>query len=588
VAAAVNVERPSPFAPRAGRSAAPVSEGRGASTRAPSITLLTATARRHPTEPGGWPATDGGGARPAMRDEVVLGVDIGTTATKVVAVDASGALQVMARAGYPLEEPRPGEAVQRPEAILAAVTRTVAEAAAASRRDGRRVAALCLGSAMHSLLAVDGEGRPLTPSITWADGRADDEAERLRATPEGHALQRRTGTPIHPMSPLVKLLWFRAHAPEVAAAARHWMGVKEYVLTRLTGDLVMDHSLASGTGLLRLATLDWDPDALSLCGIDAAQLPAPVPTTTVLRGLRPAVAAELGLDPAVAIVVGAGDGPLANLGTGAVRAGVAACSIGTSGATRVAVEGPTADQSGRLFCYALTERRWVVGGALNNGGVVLRWARDALAPEMGDGAEDALLAVAAGAPAGSRGLVMLPSLFGERAPHRSALARGAYVGLTHVHRREHLVRAALEGVCLQMAIVLDTVRAAGHAVREVRATGGFARSPMWRQLLTDVLGVEVGFPAGSEGTGRGAGLLGLVALGRLDGLDAASDLVGVEEVRRPDPGAAAVYADLRPVVDSLYEALAPTFARLRGIDRGGGAVAAAQLENGAGGGASCG
>jgi gluconokinase len=515
---------------------------------------------------------------------VVLGVDIGTTATKVVAVDGTGAALAAARAGYPLEEPRPGEAVQRPEAILAAVTRTVTEAVAEVRRGGRGVAALCLGSAMHSLLALDGAGRPLTPSITWADERAAAEAERLRATPEGRALQRRTGTPVHPMSPLVKLLWFQAHAPQVTAAARHWMGIKEYVVTRLTGDLVIDHSVASGTGLLRLATLDWDPDALALCGLDAAQLPAPVPTTTVLRGLRPAVAAQLELDPAVAVVVGAGDGPLANLGTGAVRAGVAACSIGTSGATRVAVERPTADETGRLFCYALTEERWVVGGAVNNGGVVLRWARDALAPELADGAEDALLELAARAPAGSRGLVMLPHLFGERAPHWSALARGAYVGLTHVHRREHLVRAALEGVCLQMAIVLDTVRSAGRAVREVRATGGFAHSPMWRQLLTDVLGVEVGFPAGSEGTGRGAGLLGLVALGRLDGLDAAGDMVGVAEVRRPDTGAAAVYAELRPLVDGLHDALAPAFARLRGIDRGGGAVAAAQLEDAAGGG----
>jgi gluconokinase len=522
-----------------------------------------------------------------MSDEVVLGVDIGTTAAKAVAVDATGAMHASARAGYPLEEPRPGEAVQRPESILAAVMATVAEAAAASRQRGLRVAALCFSSAMHSLLAVDGAGRPLTPSITWADERAAAEAERLRATPEGRALQRRTGTPIHPMSPLVKLLWFRTHAPQLAAAARHWMGIKEHVLAQLTGDLVMDHSVASGTGLLRLATLDWDPEALSLCGVDAAQLPAPVPTTAVLGRLRPAVAARLGVDPAMATVVGAGDGPLANLGIGAVRAGVAACSIGTSGAARVAVERPTADAEGRLFCYALTERRWVVGGALNNGGVVLRWLRDALVPEMGGGSEDLLLEIAARAPAGSRGLLMLPHLFGERAPRWSALARGAYVGLTHVHRREHLVRAALEGVCLQMAIVLDTVRAAGHAVHEVRATGGFARSPVWRQLLTDVLGVEVGFSAGSEGSSVGAALLGLVALGRVASLDAAGDGVGVEEVRRPDAGAATLYAELRPVVDSLYEALGPAFDRLRRIDRGGGAAAAAQLEDADRGGSSC-
>jgi gluconokinase len=158
-----------------------------------------------------------------------------------------------------------------------------------------------------------------------------------------------------------------------------------------------------------------------------------------------------------------------------------------------------------------------------------------------------------------------------------------------VHRREHLVRAALEGVCLQMAIVLDTVRAAGHPVQEVRATGGFARSPRWRQLLADVLGVEVGFPAGSEGSGLGAALLGLVALGRIGGLDAAGDGVAVTDVYRPEPEAAAVYARLRPLFDSLHDALVPAFAELRGVDRGGGAAAAAaaRLEETAGGGSSC-
>jgi gluconokinase len=513
-----------------------------------------------------------------MGGEVVLGVDIGTTATKVVAVDGSGTARGAAETGYPLEEPQPGQAVQQPQAILDAVVRTVGEAAATAREGGLRVTALCFSSAMHSLLALDGAGRPLTPSITWADERASDQAERLRATPEGRALQQRTGTPVHPMSPLVKLLWFREHAPEVVAAARWWVGIKEYVVAQLTGELLVDHSVASGTGLLRLATLDWDAQALALCGLDASRLPTPVPTTTVLGPLGAAAARRLGLGAGVPLVLGAGDGPLANLGIGAVRPGVAACSIGTSGAMRVAVERPTVDEDGRLFCYALTGGRWVTGGAINNGGVVLRWAQEALAPELGRGAEEALLEIAARAPAGSHGLLMLPYLFGERAPHWSALARGAYVGLTHQHRREHLVRAALEGVCLQMAVVLDTVRAAGNLVREVRATGGFARSPLWRQLLTDVLGVDVRFPVGTEGSSRGAALLGLVALGRIESLDVAGDGVPVEEERRPDTGAAAVYAELRPVFDALYGALAPTFATLRRIGGSGRAVAAARLD----------
>jgi gluconokinase len=510
--------------------------------------------------------------------EVVLGVDIGTTATKVIALDTEGMLRSTAHAGYPLEEPNPGEAVQHPDAILDAVLRSLAEVSAEVRDLGLNVAAVSLSSAMHSLLAVDAAGRPLTPSITWADERAAAEAERLRVTPEGRALHRRTGTPIHAMSPLAKLLWFREHQPEVLATARCWMGIKEHVVRRLTGECVVDHSIASGMGLFALAALDWDPEALWLAGIDAGRLPMPVPTTTVLEGLRPSVAGSVGLDPATPVVVGAGDGPLANLGVGAVRPGTAACSIGTSGAVRVAVEQPAVDEAGHLFCYALTTERWLSGGAINNGGVVLRWLAEALAPDLGEHAESALLALAGQAPAGSEGLLMLPHLYGERAPHWSAWARGAYLGLTHTHRREHLVRAALEGVCLQMAVVLDSVRAAGAEVRQVRATGGFARSPLWRQLLTDVLGVDVHFPAGTEGSSRGAALLGLVALGRIPGIDAAGDGVGIAEVRHPDPAASAVYAELRPVFDAVHDALAPVFERLRRVEAGGRAPLRSRLE----------
>jgi gluconokinase len=262
-------------------------------------------------------------------------------------------------------------------------------------------------------------------------------------------------------------------------------------------------------------------------------------------------------------VVGAGDGPLANLGLGAVEPGVAACSIGTSGALRVMVEHPGVDPLGGVFCYALTEDRWVVGGAINNGGIVLEWAGEALAPDLGHAPQEDLLALAAQVPAGSGGLIMLPYLLSERAPHWSSLPRGAYIGLTHGHRREHLVRAALEGVCQQMALVLQSMRAAGNEVREVRASGGFARSPLWRQMLADALGLEVRFPAGHEGSSFGAALLGMQALGIVESVDVAADLVKIHETVRPDPAAAAVYAALLPLFAELYGALVPTYTSLR-------------------------
>jgi gluconokinase len=492
--------------------------------------------------------------------EVVVGVDLGTTSTKAVAYDASGRELAAAAAGYPLDEPHPGWAEQDPAAILAAALACLHDVV--SKVD-RPVAGLSFSSAMHTLIGLDAEGTPLTPSLSWADSRAAAQAERLRAAAGGLALHQRTGTPLHPMAPLPKLVWFREQQPKLFEQVAFWVGIKDYLLSRLCDALVTDHSLASGTGLMDIHTLSWDAEALQLAGIGPEQLPELVPTTTVLSGLSAAVADRVGLPPGTPVVLGAGDGPLANLGLGAVRPGVAACSIGTSGALRVMVEKPAVDPLGGVFCYALTEHRWVVGGAINNGGIVLDWAGHTLAPDLGDEPAEKLLDPAGRVPPGAGGLIMLPYLLGERAPHWSALPRGAYVGLTREHRREHLVRAAVEGVCQQLALVLQSMRAAGNEVREVRATGGFARSALWRQILADTLGMDVHFPAGHEGSGFGAALLGMQALGLVDSVDVAADLVRIEDTVRPDPSAAGVYASVRPVFAELYDALVPTYRSLR-------------------------
>ncbi|MER7419397.1 gluconokinase [Micromonospora peucetia] len=496
---------------------------------------------------------------------VVIGVDIGTTSTKAAGYDVDGGQLAHHSVGYPLDEPQPGYAEQDARHIHAAVLESLRTVVAELDRP---VAGLSFSTAMHSLIGLDRDGHPLTPSLTWADSRATRQAERLRAGPSGLALHRRTGTPVHPMAPLPKLLWFAEQEPALFGQVAHWVGIKDWVLLRLCDALVTDHSVASATGLMDLSRLSWDAEALGIAGITAEQLPELVPTTTVLPGLTTEAAAATGLPRDTRVVVGAGDGPLANLGLGAVAPGVMACSIGTSGAMRVMVERPGVDPLGGVFCYALTEHRWVVGGAINNGGIVLDWAGDALAPELGEDAEEELLALAALAPAGSGGLIMLPYLLSERAPHWSALPRGAYVGLTNGHRRAHLVRAAMEGVCQQLALVLASVRHAGNEVREIRAGGGFSRSPLWRQMLADVLGMPVRFPAGHEGSGFGAALLGMQALGLVPSVDVAADLVHIESTAYPDPAAAATYAALLPLFSELYDALVPTFTSLRRLAPG--------------------
>ncbi len=485
--------------------------------------------------------------------DVVVGVDVGTTATKAVAVTLDGVVRGEGEAGYSLDEPEPGAAVQDPEAIWEAVGDAVRDAVAGL--DPARVAAVSFSSAMHGLLALDAAGDPIGPLLTWADQRAAATARELRSRDGALALHRRTGTPIHPMSPLVKLAWLRRARPSLHAAAHRWGGMKELVLHRATGVLAVDTSCASGTGMLDLAEGRWDEEALGLAGVTTAALPALVAPTDVIGPLRET---GWGLPAGVPVVAGGGDGPLATLGVGAVGAAVAACSIGTSGALRVIVDRPAVDARGRLFCYGLADERWVVGGAVTNGGVVLDWARETLRP---DGDVTELLDLAADVPAGGGphgGLLALPHLLAERAPQWDGAGAGALIGLRRHHGAGHVVRALLEGVCLQLRLVLDAMREAGVEVDEVRATGGFSRSPLWRGILTDVLDLPVAFPAVDQGSAFGAALLGAQGVGLLDpgpdALLAAADRVPIEETRSPGADVA-VYRTRLPLFERAHDVL---------------------------------
>ena len=481
----------------------------------------------------------------------VLAVDIGTTSTKTLATDTAGKLLAMHSIAYPLHTPQPQVAEQDPDEIYEAVVEGLATVMRRAGLSACDVLCVCFSSAMHSLIALDADGRPLTRSITWADQRAAAQAERLAADGTGLAVYLRTGTPIHTMSPLVKLLWLRETHPDLWRRAARFAGIKEYIFHRLFGEWVMDHSLASATGCLNLERLAWDEEALRLAGVREEQLPRLVPTTHRLTGLRAEVAERTGLSPETPFVAGASDGVLANLGVGALEPGLLAVTIGTSGAVRAAVDRPSPDPQGRLFCYALTERRWIVGGATNNGAIVMRWMSDRVCkglslPEAAQMAEQV--------PPGADGLLFLPLLTGERAPFWDPLAQGVLFGLTLAHGDAHLIRAAMEGVLFQIRAIVDPLERMTGKVREVRASGGFARSPLWCQMLADMLGTTVLVPEEVEGSGMGAVRLGLYAM-----QGAAGELTGwdVTEGRRYEPDAAvhAVYTELFPMYLDLYERL---------------------------------
>ncbi len=499
-------------------------------------------------------------------DTAVLGVDLGTTNAKAAAYGLDGERLAHHDVEVPLAAADDDRAEQDPDAILAAAVQVIAAVAADLRRQGRRVAGVGFSGAMHSLLAVDGAGRPLTPALLWADNRAADQVTEIRRLTVPGALTARTGTPLHPMTPLAKLRWYAEVAPDVAARAARWMSLKEYVLLRLTGAAVVDHSIASATGLFAIAARDWDPEALALAGVDRDHLSTLVPTRTVLA-LTPAAAGQVGLPEDVPIVVGASDGPLANLGTGAIEPGVASLTIGTSGAVRVRVDRPRGDAAGRLFCYAgAGPDDWVVGGAVSNGGLVLKWARDHLFPDLsaaaragGEDPYDVIDRLAAGVAPGAGGLLFLPHLVGERAPRWDPDLRGALVGLTVRHGRDQVLRALMEGVVLHLATVVGAMAAAGHPPRAIRASGGFTASDLWLGIAADVLGVPLTVPRRAEGSGFGAALVAMGALGLADPDALALAVTRDARTVVPDAARADRYRRVLAVYEDLEAALAPIF-----------------------------
>jgi len=272
--------------------------------------------------------------------QVMIGLDVGTTGAKAVAFGVGSGWRQVALREYPLLQPAPGQEVQDPAVVLTAVDEALTECVASV--GSARVRGIAVSSGMHALMALDEEMHPLTALITWADSRAHEEARALRESGQDSGLHALTGAPVHPMTPLTKLIWFGNHDPQTMAAARWWVGLKDYILLWLTGGLVTELSSASGTGLLDLTSRSWSPLALGLAGIAAEQLP-PVVATTATLPLSAAIAARVGLPADTPVIAGAGDGPSGNLGTGAMEPGVAGLNLGTSGALRMAVDAPYVD-----------------------------------------------------------------------------------------------------------------------------------------------------------------------------------------------------------------------------------------------------
>ena len=496
--------------------------------------------------------------------EALLGIDISTTAAKALLVDTVGGVIGSASTPLSLSTPRPLWVEQDPaewwSAASAAIRRVLAETGLAPAA----VRAVGLTGQMHGLVLLDEDGAVLRPAILWNDQRTGAQCDTIRARVGAARLIAVTGNDALPGFTAPKILWVAEHEPAVYARARHVLLPKDYVRYRLTGGLAMDKADGSGTLLFDLRARDWSPEICAALDIPRAWLPPTFEGPEVTGYVSPAAAAATGLPAGTPVMAGGGDQAAGAVGLGVVAPGAVAVVLGTSGVVFAPTAGPVIEPRGRLhaFCHAVPGG-WHLMGVMLSAAGSLQWYRDTLAPGE---SFDALAAEAAEAPPGSEGLLFLPYLTGERTPYPDPLARGAWVGLAVRHGRAHVTRALLEGVAFGLRDCFALLAGAGVAPpTEVRVAGGGAQSPLWRQILADVLGLPLLTVTSTEGAAYGAALLAGVGAGVWPDV-AAACATTVHPTGRtlPDSAAAPIYARLYAIYRSLYLALRPAFVELAG------------------------
>lgn len=463
---------------------------------------------------------------------LVIGLDVGTSNVKAAVFGGEERGVVVVR---PLATAATGatglESVQRPEAIRGAVIDALSRAVASIPHPPAAIAVSC---AMHGVSGVDAHGEPVLPLVTWADQRATGVVDDWKARRAADFIHARTGVPLHPMAPVAKLAWFARNEPKLVDRVVCWVDLKALVISWLTGEVMTEVSSASGWGMMDIRSHVWDPEATRLAGVDTSVLP-PIATPTMQLPLDRGAAEAIGCRPGTPVVLGGADGPLGNVGVGAIEPGVAGVSLGTSGAVRVVVDTPPPLIPG-LFCYALTEDRWVLGGAVSNGGNVAEWLAETFLGSPARHHEDRLddlMSLAATVPPGSDGLVMLPYLLGERAPTWEPTIPGAYLGLRRRHTRAHLARAGIEGVCAAMGVILERIDT-HEPIARVLATGGTMTDRLWRECLAGALGRPMAVVDAEAGSALGATAVGLTALGVAGDLAQARALLE-RPGHRPEP-----------------------------------------------------
>lgn len=491
-----------------------------------------------------------------------LGIDLGTSNIKSILFDTYGFPLGKKSVECSLCPTEDGIAEMDPDEVVSAVFQAVKQCMDECDRSQNRLAGIGLSAHMHSLMAVDRHGKPLTKLILWPDTRAKKEADWIGENYNVPELYRKTGCRVqHPMYPLSKILWLKNNRRKIFEAADKFITIKEYFLHHLFGEYVVDRTLAASQGYYNIVSQRWDEDILKdLLGINESKLGRVMDCTEPMIGMNPESARRMGIDSKTPVVIGSGDGILANIGCGIFGEESLSSTVGTSGAIRMTVKQPLFSANQQTWCYSFTDDLWVTGGAMNNGGLVLKWIRDNFENDPSDAQKDIYKEfdrMASAVPPGSEGLIFLPYLTGERSPDWNADARGIVYGLSYMHSKGHLLRAAMEGVIYRLYSIYETISAFNPDTQTIIANGGYTRSDLWLQIQADIFNKEIQVSGVSDASALGAAYLCMVSLGAVRKLG--QSLPGFRTSKRIVPNAEnhEIYIRMYHLSQTVYKRLYP-------------------------------
>jgi gluconokinase len=440
--------------------------------------------------------------------EYFIGIDIGTGSTKALAVNLKGQVLFTSQESYSTMHPHEGYCEQSPgllwQAFLTCVTRI-------TRELKNSPSGISISCAMHSLISVDENGIPLTDIITWADNRSSEIAKRIYDSSAGEMLYEQTGTPIHPMSPLCKIIWLKENYKTVFDTTHKFISIKEFIWHKLFNAYEVDHSIASATGLMDIEKFEWNKNSLELCSISSTQLSQLVSTDYFRSDADPLQCLTMGVTATTPFFIGASDGCCANIGSFATEPGVAALTIGTSGAIRVCSKNPVYNFEAMTFNYRVDKNLFVCGGPTNNGGVVLKWYAQNFLQKKLENASDYndLLNGVEKIPPGADGLIFLPYILGERAPIWNSEACGVFFGIRQDHTQAHFTRAVIEGISLALFDIANHMIAGGLDISQVHVSGGFVHSTPWLQILANIFNKKICLVYAEDASAIGAAYIAM-------------------------------------------------------------------------------